>query len=127
MPSIEATFAEVHERQYGHVMPDPLEVTTLRLQAIGQVDKPQLPELPDRTEGRPTAIGTRTVYVNETEPKAQYALYIREQLLAGDVIAGPAVVAEHTATSVIHAGDRLEVGAHGELVIHLGKTEENHS
>lgn len=127
LPTIEATFAEVHERQYGHVMPDPLEVTTLRLQGIGQVDKPRLPELPRRTDGQPAPVGTRTVYVNDRDPKAQYALYIREQLLTGDVVAGPAVVAEHTATSVIHAGDRLEVGAHGELVIHLGKTEENHS
>lgn len=127
LPIIEATFAEVHERQYGHVMPDPLEVTTLRLQGIGQVDKPRLPEVPQRTDGKPTAVGTRTVYVNDSDPKAQYALYIREQLLTGDVVTGPAVVAEHTATSVIHAGDRLEVGAHGELVIHLGQTEENHS
>lgn len=125
IPEIEATFAEVHERQYGHVMPDPVEVTTLRLQGVGIGDKPQLPELP-RSQGEPTSIGTRTVYVSETEPDVQYALYIREQLLPGDVIAGPAVVAEHTATSVIHAGDRLEVGAHGELVIHLGKIEEKH-
>jgi N-methylhydantoinase A len=127
IPAIETTFAEVHERQYGHVMPDPVEVTTLRLQGVGLVDKPRLPELPHRTEGRPTAVGTRSVFVNENEPKVQYALYIRENLFAGDVVTGPAVVAEHTATSVIHAGDRLEVGAHGELVIHLGKTEENPS
>ncbi|WP_347354810.1 hydantoinase/oxoprolinase family protein [Intrasporangium sp.] len=127
IPTIEATFAEVHERQYGHVMPDPLEVTTLRLQGIGRVDKPRLPEMPRRAGGKPEPAGVRTVYVTEDEPKAQYALYIREGLLAGDVITGPAVVAEHTATSVIHAGDRLEVGAHGELIIHLGKTEESHS
>jgi N-methylhydantoinase A len=125
--TIEKAFADLHERQYGHVMPDPVEVTTLRLQGVGLVDKPRLPELPHRTEGRPTAVGTRSVFVNENEPKVQYALYIRENLFAGDVVTGPAVVAEHTATSVIHAGDRLEVGAHGELVIHLGKTEENPS
>lgn len=125
IPAIEAAFAEVHERQYGHVMPDPVEVTTLRLRAVGRVDKPQLPELPGRVEGAPQPVGTRTVYVNELEPKAAYSLYVREQLLAGDVIEGPAVIAEHTATSVIHVGDRVEVGAHGELVIHLGTTEEN--
>lgn len=127
LPAIEAAFAEMHKRQYGHAMPDPVEVTTLRLQAIGIVDKPELPELAPRTEGAPAPTGARSVYVNEAEPQVPYALYIREQLLAGDTIIGPAVVAEHTATSVIHANDRLEVGAHGELVIHLGKIEEKQS
>ena len=46
-----------------------------------------------------------------------YALVARESLLAGDVLDGPAVVTEHTATTVMHEGDRLEVGAYGELTI----------
>ena len=48
---------------------------------------------------------------------AAYARYARDSLLAGDEIEGPAVISEHTATTVIHAGDRLRVGGHGELVI----------
>jgi N-methylhydantoinase A len=41
-------------------------------------------------------------------------------LLAGDEISGPAVISEHTATTVLHAGDRLRVGRHGEMVITVG-------
>lgn len=124
---IEAAFAELHLRQYGHVMPDPIEVTTLRLRGVGQVDKPRLPELGRRDVGAPVPAGTRKVFVSTSAPAAAYALYIREDLRAGDVVDGPAVIAEHTATSVIHAGDRLEVGNHGELVIHLSTAKDGQS
>lgn len=115
--AIERAFTELHERQYGHTMDDPIEVTTLRLRATGVVAKPSLPRLPHRTSGAPTPDGTRTVYLSAERPQVRYALYTREALLAGDTLAGPAVIAEHTATTVIHDGDLLRVGDHGELII----------
>lgn len=118
--AIEREFATLHERQYGHTMTDPIEVTTLRLRATGVVDKPSLPTLARRAAGGPQPQGHRPVYLSAAEPAARYGLYTREELLAGDEIAGPAVVAEHTATTVIHAGDQLRVGDHGELVIAVG-------
>lgn len=118
---VAGAFARLHERQYGHTMADPVEVTTLRLRATGSVDKPALPRIAERPPGaalRPE--GARPVYLSEDRPAVGYALYTRETLLAGDVIEGPAVIAEHTATSVIHAGDTLRVGPHGEMVISVG-------
>jgi len=98
-------------------MDDPIEVTTLRLRGTGLVDKPTLPELPARQGGPLEPEGTRAVYVSAESPAVPYALHTREALGAGDEIAGPAVIAEHTATTVIHAGDTLRVGRYGELVI----------
>ncbi|HVV20102.1 MAG TPA: hydantoinase/oxoprolinase family protein [Pseudonocardiaceae bacterium] len=118
--AIEEAFARLHARQYGHTMTDPVEVTTLRLRATGSVDKPKPPELAPRTSGAPEPDGTRPVYRSDEHPAVPYALYTREALLAGDEIAGPAVIAEHTATTVIHTGDHLRVGAHGELLITVG-------
>jgi len=118
--AVESAFADLHERQYGHVMPDPVEVTALRLRAVGFVDKPTLPTLDGRDEGGPQPMGSRMVYVSDERPAVEYGLYVRESLRAGDVIEGPAVIAEHTATTVIHEGDHLGVGAIGELVIALG-------
>jgi len=118
--AVQSAFADLHERQYGHVMPDPVEVTALRLRAVGFVDKPTLPTLDGRDEGGPQPIGSRMVYVSDERPAVEYGLYVRESLRAGDVIVGPAVIAEHTATTVIHEGDHLGVGAIGELVIALG-------
>ncbi|PPF88294.1 5-oxoprolinase [Subtercola sp. Z020] len=111
-------FAVLHERLYGHVMDDPIEVTTVRLRAVGVVAKPELPKLGGRASGAPEPLGSRDVHVF-SDAGESYALYAREQLWAGDVIAGPAVVAEHTATTVLHAGDRLEVGGYGELTISI--------
>ena len=57
--------------------------------------------------------------VLDGDETAEYALVSREELMAGDVLEGPVVVTEHTATTVLHAGDRLEVGAYGELIISI--------
>ncbi len=112
-------FVRLHERQYGHTMDDPIEITTLRLRATGVVDKPTMPLLAARRGGSPERIGLRSVYLSETEPRVDYEVYKREALLAGDVINGPAVIAEHTATTVMHAGDVLTVGPYGELIISM--------
>lgn len=119
--TVEESFAAQHELQYGHTMTDPVEITTLRLRATGAVDKPTLPRLPARETGSAVPDGTRPVYVSEDEPEMPYSLYTRESLLFGDEIVGPAVIAEHTATTVLHAGDALHVGWHGELVITVGQ------
>jgi len=114
--TLSSAFTHLHEKKYGHSMGDPIEITTFRLRGTGLVDKPNLPKLQKRTGGGPESLGTRSVYISESE-SANYALFVREKLLAGDVIEGPAVIAEHTATTVIHAGDLLRVGEYGELVI----------
>lgn len=120
---VAADFAALHERQYGHTMTDPVEVTTLRLRATGVVDKPELPRLRTRTaaDGPLQRDGVRPVHVSDAEPAVPYALYTREAMLAGDEVAGPAVVTEHTATTVLHASDVLRVGSLGELVITVGQ------
>jgi N-methylhydantoinase A len=121
--AVERDFTELHERQYGHTMDDPIEITTMRLRATGLIDKPELPLLTPRAEGIPVPDGERPVYQRgqpDGAAYARYARYARESLLATDQIDGPAVISEHTATTVIHAGDRLRVGDHGELIITVG-------
>ncbi len=115
---IRAEFDELHERQYGHVMEDPVELTTLRLSAVGVVDKPSIPKVAVRAAGETYPVSTRAVVLPNNET-VDYTLVARETLLAGDVIEGPAVVTEHTATTVLHEGDRLEVGIYGELTISI--------
>lgn len=112
-------FAHLHEQKYGHSMDDAVEVTTFRLQAIGLVDKPNLPKKAKRTSGEPSALGVRSIFMSEGT-YTDYKVFVREELLSGDVINGPAVIAEHTATTVIHTGDLLRVGEYGELMITLG-------
>lgn len=112
-------FEELHRQHYGHTLDDSIEVTTFRLSAVGVVDKPQLPPAPVRQSGAPTPMGRRDMAVDDGQVGVA-DVFIREDLFADDVIAGPAVIVEHTATTVIHDGDELVVGHHGELVITLG-------
>lgn len=114
---IRSEFEGLHRKQYGHVMDDAVEVTTLRVTAIGIVEKPNLPTMQTRETGAVPA-RTRTVILPGDEA-CEYALIAREDLLAGDSVEGPAVITEHTATTVLHVGDRLSVGEFGELVISI--------
>lgn len=117
--ALSASFAHEHEQKYGHSMEDPIEITTLRLRATGFVGQAQLPTMPRRPAGdAPKAPWTRSVYLADGV-SADYRVFVREELMAGDVINGPAVIAEHTATTVIHKGDILTVGEYGELIIQV--------
>lgn len=116
--AIAEDFAVLHRRMYGHTMTDPVEVTTLRVNAVGVVDKPAWPAAQPREGGALGPVLTRTVHGGE-EP-GKYPVYTRETLHAGDEIPGPAIIAEHTATTVLHIGDTLRVGSLGELVITIG-------
>lgn len=117
------TFAEAHARQYGHTMPDPVELVALRLTAVGRTDPPTLPELEPRQTGEPEAQGVRQVRRPGGE-NVDYQLYLRENFMVGDRVAGPVIIAEHTSTTVVHRGDLVEVGPHGELVIHIDETND---
>jgi len=116
---IREKFEDLHARQYGHSMTDPIEITTLRLAAIGAVEKPSFPKVPARGSEPLSSFGSRSVYVTNDQGE-KYALFAREDLKWGDFLAGPAVITEHTATTVMHAGDVLKIGTYGEMVIAIG-------
>ena len=120
---LEEKFAEMHKQHYGHTLTDPVQVTTFRLSAVGVVDKPRLPAREPRADGELRPLGVRTVITEAGASRGETAVYARDDLFAGDRIAGPAVIVEHTATTVIHDGDGLQVGEHGELIITLGTLE----
>ena len=115
------TFAGMHQDRYGHRMSDPVELVTARLRAVGRVPRPELP-LAGSGDVERAHIGQRQVYLGNGRSMA-YEVYRRERLGRGCVIAGPAIVEELTATTVVHRGDALTVGDHGELTIAIGPGE----
>lgn len=119
---IGARFEELHKRNYGHTMTDSIEVTTFRLRATGMVDKPELPVVRRRLEGKPQLVGERDI-IRVDGSASRSSVFLREHLLAGDTLDGPVVIVEHTATTIMHEGNHLTVGDHGELVITLGSRE----
>ena len=100
-------------------MPDPVELVALRVNATGKVEKPTLPPAP-KGKGTPTPVAENQVYVGGNS-RVSYPVYNRDSLGAGDVIEGPAIITEHTATTVMHQGDSAKIGALGEIVISVSK------
>ena len=113
---LKGDFAEAHRLRYGHALADPVETVTLRCRAVGIVERPALPIADVPRSREVEAVGTRLVYQGDGG-RREYKVYQRESCGYGDRIEGPAVIREHTSTTVLHEGDVAVVGRLGELRI----------
>jgi N-methylhydantoinase A len=96
---IRALFLEIYRQLYGHAdTMGAIEIVTLRSIVIGVTEKPA-PRKLAQGAGAPAAIGMRTVRLRGTA--SPWAVYDRAAFGAGDRIAGPAIIEEHNATSVV--------------------------
>ncbi|MGB2828473.1 MAG: hypothetical protein WBC50_09825, partial [Dehalococcoidales bacterium] len=119
MEEIVALFHKEHERAYGHCAPEePVEVANLKLSATGLIPKPKLKELKKGGISPDAALRTRRqVYFSETGGFVECPTYDRYGLTCGNVIKGPAIVADKDATTVIHPGYQAEVDRYGNLIL----------
>jgi N-methylhydantoinase A len=119
--TIKRLFDEVHQQRFSHSAPDEsADVVSLRVTAIGQLAKPQLPRIAsgDRTPRGTARKGTRTIlYAGFGEQTT--TVWERSELLAGNVIPGPAVIEEAASTTVVEPGDVATVNHFGHLIIRL--------
>ena len=103
-----SAFHEVHERAYGHAMPErEVEVVNVRLHAIGSVEKPVLkPETLQESVDAPLL-----------ERRDGMSFYDREALLPGMVFAGPALVFQLDSTTYVAPGWSARVDAYRNLIL----------
>jgi N-methylhydantoinase A len=121
--AVKQRFDAAHERLYSHCAPDErAEVVSIRVSASGLVPKPRLAEPPEGgTEPLPAAVaGERLVVWDQAGGQQRCPVYRREALLAGNILAGPAIVEEEGTTTVLRPGDRLRVGSRGCLAVTVG-------
>jgi len=115
--AIRARFDAAHRSRYGHNMDDPVEVATLRLRAVGVVDKPEV-RFPLPIGDRMSAsVGTRLAYDFAVGALVDFSLFDRSKLGVDEVVAGPAIVREGTSTLVIHSDQCVRVDSQGNLVV----------
>ena len=122
---IEAAFHVAHAQRFGHADPRAaVEVVGFAAVAIGVIDTPELPRL---DQGGPTPpagadAGTRQVFFESDHGGAwvEARVLMREKLLAGNRIVGPAIVEEVSATSVLYPGDVAVVHESGSLIVEVG-------
>ncbi len=117
LDELRARFNEAHSRRYGHQMDDPIQLVNLRVRGIGRESKPELPEVPARDGAGPVPTGTRLAYCFSQNGSVEFAVYDRNDLRNGDVVAGPAIVEEATTTIVFFSDQSASVDKFGQLVI----------
>ena len=117
-----AAFHHAHHRLYGYSFRDDptqqVEWVNLRVTGIGPIPRPTLHPAPDRGAPNPAApAATRPACFDPLHGFVDTAIYRRDDLCPGDVVAGPAVVEEYGATVPLAPGFRAEVDRFGNLVV----------
>ncbi|MGE0651492.1 MAG: hydantoinase/oxoprolinase family protein [Alphaproteobacteria bacterium] len=117
--ALRAAFDRIHDRRYGHqAVNEPVEVVNLRLTATGQRERLDFPRI--EVGGGDALLDRRPVIYDDPNKPAECPIYDRDRLAAGERIAGPAAVVEYASTTVLFAGDSLEVAPSGEMIITIG-------
>src|SRR5580704_1749101 len=112
-------FHRRHESLYTFAQEDtPVEIVNLRVDALGVFPQPQLPELP--RGGDPGAAITGHQPIALASGRATAPIYDRARLGAGDRIAGPAILTQLDATTLLLPGQTAEAHRFGALVIRDG-------
>jgi N-methylhydantoinase A len=109
----EAAFAAAHEALYGFCLDAPIELVTLRVEAVGRMPAPRRVSLPPGKGARP--IGHRMVhFAGGTQ---DVPVYEREDLGAGDRFGGPALITQLDATTLVRPGWSAKVHGSGALLV----------
>jgi N-methylhydantoinase A len=110
-----ALFHETHRARFGFNNPgDVIEIVNYTVNAIAHTPKPQTTTRA-RGRGAPAPKETRRVWF--LGGAREVPVYDREALLAGQMVAGPALVEEAASVTVLEAGYRLSMHEHGHLLI----------
>ncbi|MBI4504933.1 MAG: hydantoinase/oxoprolinase family protein [Chloroflexi bacterium] len=113
---IRRAFYDRYLATYGHASEDEeVQVVNVRLAALGRVPKPIVQPLAQTGTLDGARLGVRQVYFGDRFWNTP--LYERDLLPTGVRFAGPAIIEEAGATTVVTPGWRLEVDAFGNLVL----------
>jgi 5-oxoprolinase (ATP-hydrolysing) len=115
--AMQAEFDRIYLQRFSFLMAGKaLIVEALSVEAIGRSDAPpeQLPVLPARA-GKLAAHRTVPMFSGETWHQA--GLYLRGEMRPGDVIDGPAIIAEANATTIVEPGWQLTVTPYNHLLL----------
>jgi N-methylhydantoinase A len=120
--AIKKQFDELHKVRYGTSAPkEPADLVSLRVTVLGKMKKPPRHSVdagtatPDKRAVR----AVKPVYFR-AGGWADTPVYLRDRLLAGNLITGPALIEEHASTTVVQPGDELRVDELGNLQISIG-------
>jgi 5-oxoprolinase (ATP-hydrolysing) len=113
---MEATFTKAHRTRFGFATPGrPLMVEAITVEATAAGETIVEPDLAPRQSGSPEVIDTVTIFTAGAAHDAP--VFDRDALLASDCIAGPALIREANATTVIEPGWAAEITPRNHLIL----------
>jgi N-methylhydantoinase A len=111
-----AAFHREHERLYTFAQEDtPVEIVTLRVDAIGMFPPPRLAELP--RGGDPAAAIVGRQQIDFAEARVEAPVYDRARLGAGACLSGPAILTQLDATTLLLPGQTAEIHPTCSLIV----------
>jgi N-methylhydantoinase A len=115
-------FDELHRQTFGHAAEaEDAEIVTFRLQAEVEVPRYEIAAAAAGDGDAARALGgDRELFDIVRGGFVTARLYGRDKLRPGDAIAGPAIIDQFDATTVVLAGQTLRVDPYGTLVIDTG-------
>lgn len=113
-------FHREHELRYGHASPArPIEIVNVRSRFIGATPKITWPSHPlGPPECRSAIAAIREVIFGSK--KERTPIYVREKLHSGNVVRGPAIIAEYSGTTVVPPSWRAQVDAYENIILSRG-------
>lgn len=119
--AVRENFERIYAARYSHVNEGvPPEFIVLRAVARVATARPKLSQAAETGAGSTAAPHERrSVYWAGSKRRIDTPVFRRADLPVGFEIAGPAIVEEYSSTTVLPEGDRLVVGALGELNIFI--------
>jgi N-methylhydantoinase A len=114
-------FAGAHQRMYGFLADnEPIQLVTFRLEATGLVSKATMRTYPPAGDDARHAIReSREVWLAESRAFVACPVYAREELKCSNRFAGPAIVEQMDATTVVLPGMIAQVDAYLNLILEI--------
>ncbi|UCC71185.1 MAG: hydantoinase/oxoprolinase family protein [Gemmatimonadota bacterium] len=113
-----SAFHDAHLGRFGFKLEEAVvEAVTLRVNARARVIHPRSPQIESATAVPSAARSTRAYLEGDWH---DVPLYARRSLRAGQQLAGPAVIAEYSATTWVPADWQAEVAPYGDLLLAAG-------
>ncbi|HEX5421491.1 MAG TPA: hydantoinase/oxoprolinase family protein, partial [Gammaproteobacteria bacterium] len=110
-----AAFADAHERHFGFRASESAIVAEwLEVETVAATDKPAEQAVP-AMRGKPEPVARRAIWFDGVE--VETPVYARAALGAGAVVAGPALVVEPNATTVVERSWQAAIDRFGHLVL----------
>jgi N-methylhydantoinase A len=112
-------FHRTHDMRYGyHHENKQVEIVNVRCRATGITDKPPSQKIASRSRTQPLS-PDQIMELSFYDRTQKTTLYRRDNLRAGDIFSGPAIVAEYSATTLIPPDWKATVDNYGQLLLTL--------